>query len=136
MRIGVVIAVLAIVVGCGAGASSSATGSTDLRIALWPEGQGKGDVQRWTLRCAPAGGTVPRAATACAKLNEMQSPFAPLRKDLQCTQIYGGPQEAVVSGTFRGNRIWVKLTARDGCQIARAKKLAFLVPGMSAGAAS
>jgi Subtilisin inhibitor-like len=132
MRIGVFITALAVAVGCGAGASSSATPSTDLQMRVWAEGQGNGEMQRWSLRCAPAGGTLPRPAAACLRLQSMQSPFAPLSKDLQCTQIYGGPQEAVISGTFRGNKIWVKLTARDGCQIARAKKLAFLVPGMGA----
>jgi hypothetical protein len=132
MRIGVIIAVLAVVVGCGAGASSSATPSTDLQMRVWPEGQGNGEMERWTLRCAPAAGTLPRPGTACVRLNTMENPFAPLRKDLQCTQIYGGPQEAVISGIFQGNRVWVKLTVRDGCQIARAKKLAFLVPGMGA----
>jgi Subtilisin inhibitor-like len=132
MRIGVVIAVLAVIVGCGAGASSSATPSTDLQIRVWPEGQGNGEMQRWTLRCVPAAGTLPRPGAACVKLSEMRSPFAPLSKNLQCTQIYGGPQEAVISGTFRGDKIWVRLTVRDGCQIARAKKLAFLVPGMGA----
>ena len=132
MRIGVVIAVLAIAVGCGAGASSSATPSTDLQVRVWAEGQGNGEMQRWSLRCAPAEGTLPRPGAACLRLQAMQSPFAPLAKNMQCTQIYGGPQEAVISGTFRGDKIWIKLTARDGCQIARAKKLAFLAPGMGA----
>ncbi len=130
MRIGVVIAAVAVAVGCGAGASGSATSSTDLQVRFWHQGQGKGEMERWNLRCAPTAGTLPRPGAACVRLNAMRNPFAPLPKDVQCTQIYGGPQEAVISGSFRGDRIWVKLTARDGCQIARAKKLAFLAPGI------
>jgi Subtilisin inhibitor-like len=136
MRIAVLTAVLVAAVGCGAGTSSSATATTSLRISFWPAGQDGGGVQRWTLRCAPAAGTLPRPGAACAKLAAMRNPFAPPSKDLQCTQIYGGPQVAVISGTFRGRKIWVKLAARDGCEIARAKELGFLVPGMASASPS
>ena len=93
-------------------------------------GRGTAEMQRWTLRCAPAAGTLPTPARACVRLNAMENPFAPLQKDMQCTQIYGGPQEAVISGTFRGDRIWVKLTAATAARSRAAKKLAFLVPGI------
>jgi hypothetical protein len=66
----------------------------------------------------------------------MRTPFAPPRKDVQCTQIYGGPQVAIISGTFRGNKVWAKLSATDGCQIARTQQLGFLVPGMATAGAS
>ena len=43
----------------------------------------------------------------------MKNPFAPLPKDLQCTEIYGGPEQAVITGTHKGQRIWVQLAAAE-----------------------
>src|SRR5437868_5256198 len=54
--------------------------------------------QHWTLRCDPAGGTLPRVAQACARLGGLADPFAPVPRDSVCTDIYGGPQVARVVG--------------------------------------
>jgi hypothetical protein len=48
---------------------------------------------------------------------------------MQCTLIYGGPAEALVTGTYRGRNVWALLTLRDGCQIDRWRRVAFLTPG-------
>ena len=135
MRIAAVIALLA-AVGCGAGESAPAAGSsgaTDLKISYWPEGRASGTPQKWTLRCSPAGGTLPQAAAACRKLGAMARPFAPIPKDAMCTDVYGGPQVALITGTFRGRPLWVQLAQRNGCEIARFKRLSFLVPGFGTG---
>jgi hypothetical protein len=134
MRVALLLAILATVLGCGASVASAA--STELRITYWSEGRTQGTPRTWTLRCDPAGGTLPRPAAACQKLAGMKNPFAPVPADAMCTQQYGGPQEAIVQGTFRGRRIWARLTMRDGCQIARFKRLSFLVPTFGAGADS
>ena len=131
MRIAALIALL-VAVGCGAGASSPAAGSsgaTELKIAYWPQGRDAGPATKWTLRCGPAAGTLPRAAAACRKLAAMQRPFAPIPPDAICTEIYGGPQVALITGTFRGRALWARLANRNGCEIARFKRLGFLVPG-------
>ena len=135
MRIAALIALLGIV-GCGAGGSSPDAGSasaTDLRITYWAEGKAAGPAKSWTLRCAPAGGTLRQAATACGKLAAMQNPFAPIPRDAVCTDQYGGPQVALVTGTFRGRTLWAQLQRRNGCEIARFKRLSFLVPGFGTG---
>lgn len=137
MRIPILIAAIVAVVGCGAGSAGTSTPSTDLRITYFDEGRtetARADRTLWTLRCGPVGGTLPRRAVACDKLESMKNPFAPLPKDLQCTQIYGGPEQAVITGTHEGKRIWVLLAQRNGCEIARWRKLAFLVGGISPGA--
>jgi hypothetical protein len=56
-------------------------------------------------------------------------PFTRISTRAICTEIYGGPQEAVIAGVHNGKRVWIGLSAKNGCQIARAKKLGFLVPG-------
>lgn len=123
------LALLAAVIALAAPAQAS----DELRVTYWPEGRDRDARSRWTLRCSPAGGTLPRPAAACTRLDRMKAPFAPLRKDLICTEIYGGPQEAIVAGTYEGRRIWIKLTRRNGCEIARFERLRFLVPNLSSG---
>ena len=134
MRVVVVLAVLSATLGCGAGAATAAT--TELKISYWSQGAAASVPQKWTLRCNPAAGTLPRPGSACVKLSGMRSPFAPPRRDLVCTDQYGGPQVAVITGTFRGKRIWVKLQNSNGCEISRFKSLSFLVPTFGTGADS
>jgi hypothetical protein len=108
-----------------------ATAVTALTITVWPSGMG-GQSERWTLRCGPTGGTLPARVAACRKLNSLSAPFRPVPKDAACTQIYGGPAVARVTGRFRGNRIWAEFRRRDGCEIARWERLRPLLPAGSA----
>jgi hypothetical protein len=129
----VLIAVVVAAVGCGASqGTAGSTPDTELTISFWPDGRGTVPPERWTLRCDPAGGTMPRAAAVCRQLYAMTKPFARRAKNLVCTDQYGGPQQAVIAGTLRGDRVWVLIGMRNGCEISRAKRLAFLVPGFSA----
>ena len=135
MRI-IALAALLAAVGCSVGVGAPAAGSsatTDLKISYWSQGRAEVPPRKWTLRCGPAGGTHPQALAACRKLGTMISPFAPVRKDVACTDQYGGPQVALITGSFRGRTIWVLLQNRNGCEIARFKRLAFLVPAFGAG---
>jgi Subtilisin inhibitor-like len=81
-----------------------------------------------TLRCGPAGGTLRNAARACARLAALSKPFAPVPRDAICTEIYGGPQTARVTGTYRDRRIWTIFRRRNGCEIERWNRHAFLFP--------
>jgi hypothetical protein len=103
-----------------------ATLVVSLTITVFPQGPGKGS-HTWTLRCSPPGGTLPAATVACRRLLALKTPFAPSPGDMACTQIYGGPQEAVVRGTFRGRRVSTRFTRRDGCAIARWERVRFLL---------
>jgi Subtilisin inhibitor-like len=135
-------AVLVAGLGCGAGQSAPSGGSTgtaakpatDLRITVWPKGRdGAAKPQRWTLRCGPDGGTLPRRGAACDRLAKLKKPFAPTPGTLACIDLYGGPQQALVTGTHDGRRVWATLSARNGCEIARWNKLKFLLGGLAAG---
>ena len=136
MRIAALIAVLA-AVGCGADASAPAavsSAATELKITYWSQGRTVGPGKKWTLRCGPAGGTLARAVSACRKLGAMRNPFVPIPRDAVCTEQYGGPQVALITGTFRGRALWTQLANRNGCEISRFKRLSFLVPGFGTGA--
>jgi Subtilisin inhibitor-like len=102
--------------------------STELRITAWPKGRGTAGVKRWTLRCGPAGGSLPKPAGACKSLASLTNPFAPVPRDAACTEIYGGPAEAVVSGRHAGRRVWARFSRTDGCQIERWDRHRFLFP--------
>jgi hypothetical protein len=97
-----------------------------LRITVWPSGLDGGS-HAWTLRCAPAGGTLPGAAAACSRLASLRAPFAPVPPGAVCTAVYGGPEVARVVGRFRGGSVFATFRRRDGCEIARWTKIAFLL---------
>jgi hypothetical protein len=102
--------------------------STSLQITVWPNGQGHAPRRTYTLTCAPVGGTLPHPASACAQLTALKDPFAPTPPATPCTQIYGGPQEALVVGRFRGVKVHARFSMNDGCEIARWKRIRFLFP--------
>jgi hypothetical protein len=135
--LGVSAMMLAVVTAaCGSDdGSAAATPSGRLTITVWPQGMAAGGARRWTLECGPAGGTHPRAAQACARLGSISAPFRPVPSDVVCTEIYGGPQEALVTGTFRGRRVNARFNRVNGCEIARWDRVAVLFP-IAAGAAS
>jgi hypothetical protein len=116
-----------------AAAASAATPRTSLLITFWPEGRDAGSPQRWTLTCGPTGGNHPFAARACRQLEALgTAAFAPIPKDTACPQVFGGPEEALVTGRFDGRRIWARFLRRDGCETARWKRHGTLLPPVGA----
>ena len=100
--------------------------SADLRITVWPAGRDH-PARVATLRCDPVAGTLSARAAACGRLGAFPiSPFAPTPVGIACTQIYGGPDEALVVGRFRGRPVWARFHRRDGCGIARWNRVSFL----------
>jgi Subtilisin inhibitor-like len=104
-------------------------GSSDrLRIVIWPRGTTSTTRVTWTLRCNPPGGTLPRTGRACRALASLERPFAPVPSGVACSEIYGGPQVALVTGSFRGRRVWARFRRTDSCQTGRWNRIAFLFP--------
>lgn len=130
--LGVTLAIAA-AVGCGGNDESPAADSaTRLTITHWPQGRDAGQAQKLTLRCGPLGGDHPSRRAACARLARLDRPFRPVPPDMLCTQIYGGPDEALVTGIHRGQRVFARFNLRDGCEIARWQRHIPILP--SAGA--
>jgi hypothetical protein len=118
-------------IACGP-ASGRSGGDTSLRIAYWEGGAaGRPDLV-WTLRCRPPGGSLRAPARACARLDAGgRALFASLSPKVVCTEIYGGPQRARVTGVLDGKRIWATFARSNGCHIARWARLSpwLLPPG-------
>ena len=93
------------------------TGATELMIMV---DDGAGAKITWTLTCDPPGGTHPDPAAACRALHAHGAKaLPPVRKDVACTQIYGGPQKATISGTWQGQRVRSSFSRVNGCEISR-----------------
>jgi hypothetical protein len=80
--------------------------------------------ERWTLTCVGfVDGDHPRAEEACEHLKAMDDPFAPIPDDAVCTQVYGGPETARVTGLWRGEPVDLELSRTDGCRIDQWERL-------------
>ncbi len=106
---------------------SSGLPERDLVVEIDP-GDGT-PAQRYTVACgSAAAGDHPDAARACAHLLRAEDPFAPLPPDLVCTEQYGGPQTARVTGTWDAEPVDLTLSRVDGCRIAQWESLGPLLP--------
>lgn len=133
-RVAVLLAVPVLLAGCGAGSGGTvgagpspsppgASSGTRLSVVVHP-GPGR-PPSTWTLTCDPPGGTHPAPAAACAALAAAApDPFAEVPADVLCSQIYGGPQTATVTGTYRGRPVQTRFSRTDGCQTERWDRLA------------
>jgi Subtilisin inhibitor-like len=118
---------------CGPLGGSSESGSstvtrgssTDLVIEVWPQGN-RGASRTWTLTCDPPGGSLPKPEAACSRLT--RKALRPLPRDLICTQIYGGPQKARVTGRVDGQPVDARFSRTNGCEIHRWDGVGFLFP--------
>ena len=80
---------------------------------------------RCTVRRAARSPTQP---TRAASSVEIDDPFAPVPEGTACTQIYGGPEIADVSGTFNGQTVDTQFSRGNGCELERWKRVGFLFP--------
>jgi hypothetical protein len=128
MRALVVALLLTLIVVSGASARPSA--GTTLRVTYWENSARPLDRVTWTLRCAPAAGTLPRPGRSCLRLRAGGPKlFAPLPKNVVCTEIYGGPQKALVVGSVKGKSVHATFTRANGCEIERWQRISpWLVP--------
>ena len=111
---------------CGSSSSEPAEPSTSLTVTA-RSGVGAKPIVR-TLICDPPGGTLVDPARACERLASLHDPFAETPPDTACTELYGGPESATVTGTFDGSAISTTFARRDGCEVARWARHAFLFP--------
>ena len=129
-------AVLGVLSACALGPSASGPSSPTPSVPGQPGGTSGGTTadleivvvrapgepeQRWTLRCSGSaplpGGTHPTAAAACALLDAGRGVLAPPSRDRVCTQQYGGPDVATVTGTLDGGPVDRRFSRTDGCEI-------------------
>jgi hypothetical protein len=117
----VLIAGLALVAGCGEDDEpAEPQGSfADLVIVVDADGKGGEAAERRTLFCETKDDAPCDALTAAV--------FEPTPPETACTQQFGGPQTATVTGTFDGREVDARYSRANGCEIARWEKAAPLL---------
>jgi hypothetical protein len=106
--------------------SPTSGGGSQLTV-VYDDGESK--MSTWQLSCDPAGGDHPDPTAACAALTKKGATALPeVSKDKMCTQQFGGPQSAVLTGTWQGQPVDSRLKRSDGCEISRWDSLAGLLP--------
>nr|WP_269937627.1 serine protease inhibitor [Arthrobacter sp. HY1533] len=111
----------------------AATGPIDLTITVTATpGAAPANYRLVASGATPdAASTVPDPAAALAALEQSgEKIFFPASAPPQnCTQQYGGPEVATVTGTFKGRDVNAAFSRTDGCQISRWQALAPLFGG-------
>jgi uncharacterized protein YceK len=99
-----------------------------LQITVDERGDGIG-LETYTLVCDGRDDDAhPDPDAACAHLEELDDPFTPLPDDVACTEQFGGPQTARVTGRWDGEPVDLELSRTDGCRIAQWDGLGPLLP--------
>ena len=132
------VALTVLVSGCAApsegspprGASSSSPNPPPEDLVVQIHRDAGSPAETYHLVCgATVSGNHPAGVAACAHLNTLAHPFAPLPAGVMCSQIYGGPQTAHVTGRWKGAAVDVRLSRVDGCRVEQWNSLGPLLPG-------
>jgi hypothetical protein len=113
-RLVIALALISLVtVGC-AGSQSEPQGQISVVVSL----SGTQAARHYTLRCGPAGGTMPDAEAACSALAD----YVKHRSDPGrfCSSLGAGVPRARVTGTFDGRRLRLDLTTISWCGVSEA----------------
>ncbi len=112
--------------GSGSTSPPPSASSGELTIVVRDAGEQE---STWTLTCDPVGGTHPDPAAACAALTaHATAALPPVAKDTMCTDVYGGPETASITGTWDSRPVASSFSRTNGCQTARWNMLEGLLP--------
>jgi hypothetical protein len=115
--------------GSGDAAAGGGTSQADDDLLVHVDRGDGTPADDWTLTCsAPVAGSHPQAEAACAHLAGLDHPFAALPDDVACTEVFGGPQTARVTGRWGGEPVDLELSRSNGCLIAQWDSLGPLLP--------
>ncbi len=125
---GFIVVLILVATSCSAPQQPSA--QTQLKIIFRADGE-KVTAQH-TLDCngekATNTSTLPDALAACASLEKLTTLVNSSPNPTKvCTQIYGGPQRAQVSGLLRGQAVNLEFSRSDGCLISQWDAAKFLL---------
>ncbi len=119
--------------GCGDASAPSPKAAVDLSITA---SDGHGTTRHARLRCEAerqraSGFGVSDAGALCRDAERLER-FLVRAPDPRraCTQIYGGPETARISGTINGSDVDRRLARTDGCRIADWERAAPLIPAI------
>ena len=87
----------------------------DLKVVVDPDGDQSRPPRRLAIRCSS-----PDDSPGCEAVSKIErKTFEPTPGNVACTQQFGGPQTATVTGTLRGEPVDSKFSLANGCEISR-----------------
>jgi hypothetical protein len=112
----VLIGAVVLAVGCGEDDEPAAPQGpfAELVVEVDADGEGAKAPKREEIRCKTA--EDPPCAGLTAEV------FEPTPRGTACTQEFGGPETATVTGTFGGRRVDAEFSRANGCEISRWEK--------------
>lgn len=119
MRISVALIVCAaLIAGCGEDdeePAASPAALADLVVEVDPDGPDQQEAKTAMVECESA-----EDSELCGAVDALDaSVFEPTPGNVACTQQYGGPETATVTGTFKGEEVDAEFGRQNGCEIAR-----------------
>jgi hypothetical protein len=113
-----ILCLLVLVAGCGAEEERAAPAQApfaQLVVRVDPDGTGAVPAKELNVRCAAAG-----ESGACRSADALKAgDFAPVSPKRACTDIFGGPETATISGQLRGKPVDARFSRSNGCEVAR-----------------
>ena len=119
------LAALLAAVGCGGNDEQAAAppALADLSVTVDPDGDGAEKPRSTTVKCASV-----QDSAMCKAVDGMDpKTFEPVGDMVACTQQYGGPETATVTGTLHSEAIDAKFSRVNGCEISRWEQAAPLL---------
>jgi hypothetical protein len=118
MRFSVALLVCAaLIAGCGEDdePATAPAGLADLTVEVDPDGPDPEEPKTATVQC-----DAPEDSDLCKAVDGLDPMvFEPTPGNVACTQQYGGPETAKVTGTFKGEEVDAGFGRQNGCEIAR-----------------
>lgn len=114
---------VATLAGCGddepTGDTGTAPRADGVQLTISVRADADAEPRIVTIDCAPGDDAPPCPAALALDAAD----FAPTPDDVMCTQQFGGPDEATVTGTINGEAVRADFTRVNGCEIARWDKV-------------
>jgi len=126
VRITLVVFMLAFAVGCGSEDESAAPAQgrfAQLVVTVDADGNGAKAGKQVELTCATPGENA--ACRAASRLKAAD--FEPVSPKRACTDIFGGPETATISGDLDGRTVKGTFRRANGCEVARWEKVSALL---------
>jgi hypothetical protein len=115
MRRLILLGVLAALAGCGSEAPTASGPATNLLVTVDADGTGPEAPKQLRVRC-----DAERTDDACEDIANMPpGTWEPVKPRRVCTDIFGGPEVARVSGTLAGAPLSAKFSRQNGCEVTR-----------------
>ena len=116
-----------VLAGCGSDEREQAAPApapvTQVMVRVDPDGKGPEPAKEAQIRCRER----EESRTCGAASGLRPSDLEPTAGDVACTDIFGGPQTATISGTLNARRVSARFSRSNGCEVARWEKVAPLL---------